>query len=119
MMYFGNIVTAATSAAAATSSDTTAASAGVILVEFLPLIAIFVLLYFIMIRPQRKKEKKTQQMRDALQVGDNVTTVGGIVGRVVSIKEDAVVIETGADRNKMLIKKWSIQSVETLHDDVG
>lgn len=89
------------------------------IVSFLPIIALFVLLYFIMIRPQRKKEKETQKMRNALQTGDNVTTVGGIVGRVVSIKEDSIVIETGADRSKMQIKKWAIQTVNTMHDEKG
>lgn len=89
------------------------------IISFLPIIALFVLLYFIMIRPQRKKEKETQRMREALQTGDSVTTVGGIVGRVVSIKEDSIVIETGADRSKMQIKKWAIQTVETMHDENG
>jgi preprotein translocase subunit YajC len=115
MMYFGSFITAATATAA--SSATTADSTGALLVSMLPLIAIFVLLYFIMIRPQKKKEKKTQQMRESLQVGDNVTTVGGVVGRVVTIREDGIVIETGADRNKLQIKKWAIQSVDTIHDD--
>lgn len=87
------------------------------LITFAPLVLIFVLLYFMMIRPQKKKEKKIQQMRDALQVGDSITTVGGIVGRVVNIKEEGIIIETGADRNKMMIKKWAIQTVDTLHDD--
>lgn len=108
---------AATTSSAATSSPTAAESTGVMLLELLPLVALLVLLYFIMIRPQRKKEKKMQQMRDSIQVGDNVTTIGGIIGRVVNIKDDSLVIETAADRNKIFIKKWAIQSVETLHDD--
>lgn len=77
----------------------------------------FVAMYFFMIRPQRKKEKEAREMRDNLVVGDEITTIGGIVGRVVSIKEDTLVIETGADREKIRIKKWAIQSVDTLHDD--
>lgn len=77
----------------------------------------FVVMYFFMIRPQRKKEKDAREMRDNLVVGDEITTIGGIVGRVVSIKEDTIVIETGADREKIRIKKWAIQSVDTLHDD--
>lgn len=83
---------------------------------FLPLILIVVLMYFVMIRPQRKQQKKEQQMRNSLRVGDEITTIGGITGRVVNLKEDTLVIETGADRNKMTIKKWAVQSCETIHD---
>lgn len=83
---------------------------------FLPLILIVVLMYFVMIRPQRKQQKKEQQMRNSLRVGDEITTIGGITGRVVNLKEDTLVIETGADRNKMTIKRWAIQSCETIHD---
>lgn len=81
------------------------------------LILMFVLMYFFMIRPQKKKEKDAREMRDNLVVGDEITTIGGIIGRVVSIKEDTIVIETGADREKIRIKKWAIQTVDTLHDD--
>lgn len=109
-----NFVFGATSAA--TSSATAQTSTLGMLISFLPIIALFVLLYFIMIRPQRKKEKEVQRMRNALQTGDSVITVGGVIGRVVSIKDDSIVIETGADRNKMQIKKWAIQTVETVHD---
>lgn len=80
-------------------------------------VLMIVVMYFFMIRPQRKKEKDAKNMRDNLVVGDEVTTIGGIVGRVVSIKEDTLVIETGADREKIRIKKWAVQSVETLHDE--
>ena len=72
--------------------------------------------YFILIRPQRKKEKETAKMRDKLEVGDIVTTTGGIIGIVVSIKDDSIVIETGNDRSKIRIKKWAIQSNETIHE---
>ena len=116
MMNFSSFITGVI-ATATTTSSTTADSTGAMLVSFLPIVAIFVLLYFIMIRPQKKKEKKTQQMRESLQVGDNITTVGGVVGRVVTIKEDGIVIETGADRSKIQIKKWAIQTVDTIHDE--
>ena len=86
------------------------------LVTFGPLVLIVVLMYFIMIRPQRKKQKEEQKMRNSLRVGDEITTIGGICGRVVNVKEDSLIIETGADRNKMSIKKWAIQSVDTVHD---
>lgn len=110
---FFNFVMGAGSSAPASSAN----SAGAMLTLVLPFVAIFAIMYFFMIRPQRKKEKQAQHMRDNISVGDNVTTVGGIVGRVVSVKDDGVVVETGADRNKLLLKKWAIQSVQTMHDD--
>ena len=85
-------------------------------VRFLPLLLVVVAMYFILIRPQRKREKEAQNMRNNLQVGDEVTTSGGIVGRVVSLREDTVVVETGSDRSKIRVKRWAIQSNETLHD---
>ena len=102
-----------------TSAPATTPQGGVwlyYLVTFGPLVLIVVLMYFIMIRPQRKKQKEEQKMRNNLRVGDEITTIGGICGRVVNVKEDGLIIETGADRNKMSIKKWAIQSVETIHD---
>lgn len=95
----------------------TAASGGIMesLVMFLPLIAIVGLMYFMMIRPQQKKEKKDKEMRNSIEVGDGVTTIGGIVGRVASIKEDFFVLETGSDRVKLRFKRWAIQEVEKLN----
>lgn len=84
------------------------------LLTFVPLILVF---YFILIRPQKKKDKQAQQMRNSVQVGDEIVTVGGIVGIVVSIKEDTIVLETGSDRSKVRIKRWAIQSNSTIHDD--
>lgn len=77
--------------------------------SILLMVALFVGMYFLMIRPQKKQQKKDQEMRDSTQVGDEVTTIGGIMGRVVTVKEDALIIETGADRNKMKIARWAIQ----------
>lgn len=87
-------------------------------VQILPLILIFVVMYFILIRPQKKKDKETQKMRSNVQIGDEITTIGGIVGIVVSMKEDVLVIETAGERNKIRIKRWAIQSNETIHDDL-
>lgn len=79
----------------------------------LPMILLLVVMvvgmYFLMIRPQRKQQKKDQEMRESTQVGDEITTIGGIMGRVVTVKEDSLIIETGADRNKMKIARWAIQ----------
>lgn len=80
------------------------------------LVLVFVVMYFLLIRPQKKRQKEEQQMRDDLRVGDEITTIGGILGRVVNVKEDSLIIETGADRNKLTIKKWAIQSNETVHE---
>ena len=87
------------------------------LVQLLPIVLIVVVMYFILIRPQRKRDKEMQKMRNSLQVGDEVTTSGGIIGRVVSLREDTVVIEPGSERSKIRIKRWAIQSNETLHDE--
>ncbi len=80
------------------------------------LVAMFALMYFLMIRPQKKKQKEDQQMRDNIQPGDEITTIGGICGRVVSVKDDSYVIETGADRNKMKITKWAVQMNNTANE---
>ena len=66
-----------------------------IAVQILPYVLLIVVFYFVLIRPQRKRDKETQRMRNNLQVGDEIVTVGGVVGLVVSIKEDTVVVETG------------------------
>jgi len=80
------------------------------------LVVVFALMYFIMIRPQNKKRKEEQKMRDSIRVGDEIVTIGGICGRVVNVKEDTLIIETGADRNKMSVKKWALQECLTVHD---
>lgn len=77
------------------------------------MVVLFGGMYFLMIRPQKKQQKKDQEMRDSTQVGDEITTIGGIMGRVVTVKEDSLIIETGADRNKMKITRWAIQTNNT------
>ena len=73
-----------------------------------PLVLILLLFYFILLRPQQKREKEAQAMREAVAVGDEVCTAGGIVGIVLKVEEDTVVLETGAERNRIRIKKWAI-----------
>ena len=80
---------------------------------------LFVFLYFFMIRPQKKQEKKDAQMRDELQVGDEVTTIGGIIGKVVSIKGETFVLETTKDRTKIRFLKGAIRSVDVKSSDVA
>ena len=84
---------------------------------FFTLALMLVLLYFMIYRPQKKQEKKDAAMRAALEIGDQVTTIGGIVGRVVAIKDDTFVLETGADRVKIRFIKYAISSVENLNMD--
>ena len=66
--------------------------------------------YFMLIRPENKRKKEAEQMRDTLKVGDEVTTIGGIVGTVVNVKEDRIVLETGADQVRIEFAKWAISS---------
>ena len=101
-----------------TASGTESASALSLVVSMLPLVLVIAIMYFMLIRPQKKKEKETTKMRNSLQVGDEIVTVGGIVGRVVSLREDTLLIETGSNNTKIRIKRWAIQSCETIHDEV-
>lgn len=103
-------------AAAATDAAATEGGFMIMLVQMLPLILMFVVLYFVMIRPQRKREKEIEHMRSNIEVGDEIVTGGGIIGRVVNIREDTVVIETGSDRSKIRIARWAIQQNNTVHD---
>lgn len=80
---------------------------------FIPMVLILVVFYFFLIRPQKKREKETQEMRNSLEVGDEIVTVGGIIGTVVSMREDHLVIETGSDRSKIRITRWAVQMNNT------
>ena len=72
------------------------------------MIAVF---YFILIRPEKKRKKEMQAMRDALAPGEKITTIGGIIGTVISVKDNSIVIETGADRVRLEITRWAVGSV--------
>ncbi|MBQ7204084.1 MAG: preprotein translocase subunit YajC [Eubacterium sp.] len=67
-------------------------------------------MYFMMIRPQKKRQKEEQEMRSSLEIGDEIITIGGIVGKVVTIREEDIVIETGADRTKMKLQRWAVNT---------
>lgn len=75
------------------------------------MIGIFVLMYVVMILPQRKKEKKTREMINAAVKGDTLTTIGGITGTIVTVKDDTIVFETGSDKTKITVHKWAIRDV--------
>jgi preprotein translocase subunit YajC len=78
---------------------------------------LFAVMYFVFFRPQSKRRKAEEKMRNSIEVGDEITTIGGICGRIVSIKDDdTYVIETGTDRSKLKIKKWAIGSNETIKE---
>ena len=74
-------------------------------------------MYFFMIRPQKKQERQVNEMRNNLQVGDEITTIGGIIGKIVSIKEETVMIETGHDRTKIRILKSAVRNVDVKAED--
>ena len=76
-----------------------------------------VIVYFMMIRPQKKQEKETREMRDNLQVGDEITTIGGIIGKIVSIKEETITIETSHDRTKIRFLRSAVRSVDVKAED--
>ncbi len=81
------------------------------------LVVMVAVFYFFMYRPQKKQEKATNDMRNSLQVGDEITTIGGIIGKVVSIKEETAMIETGRDGTKIRILKSAIKSVDVKAED--
>ena len=74
------------------------------------LVLMFAMLYFFMIRPENKRKKEAQNMRDSLAVGDEITTIGGITGTICAVKENTIVIETGADRVRIEFAKWAVSS---------
>ena len=100
----------------AASGTGAAGSNGGSLSMILMLVAILGIMYFLMIRPQKKKQKEEQAMRDNIQIGDEITTIGGIMGRVVTVKDDSLIIETGADRNKMKVARWAVGTNNTANE---
>ena len=81
------------------------------------LVVIFAIMYFLLIRPQRKKAKAEEKMRNNIQIGDEIITIGGIYGRIVAVKEDSFIIESGPDHSKYRMARWSIQTNLTVHAD--
>lgn len=84
------------------------------LVMIVAMIAVF---YFFMYRPQKKQEKESNDMRNNLKVGDEITTIGGIIGKIVSIKDETVLIETSNDRNKIRILRTAVRNVDVHAED--
>lgn len=106
--------TATTDAAAATETMSTGATIIYYAVQFVPMILIFVVFYFLLIRPQRKKDKEAKAMLDNLKVGDRICTIGGISGTIVRIKDDVLTIEVGEQKTQMVFARWAVRNVEQL-----
>ena len=83
----------------------------------LMIVLMFAVFYFLIIRPENKKKKKVEEMRNSLSLGDEITTIGGIIGKIVSIKEETVMIETGHDRMKIRILKSAVRNVDVHAED--
>ena len=86
-------------------------SGGSIWVTILPLVILLAVMYFLLIRPQKKREKEVNAMRSGVQVGDEIITIGGICGKVVKTKDESLVIQVGADKVKFEIMRWSVSKV--------
>ena len=94
-------------------TNTTEATPGMGLTSIIMLVVMFGVMYFMMIRPENKRKKEAEAMRSALKVGDKITTIGGIMGKVVDVKEEKFVIETGADQVRIEFAKWALSTNET------
>ena len=91
-------------------TSTGAAGMGSSIIMLVAMLAIF---YFMLIRPENKRKKEAEQMRASVKTGDKITTIGGIIGTVVNVKEDKIIIETSADQVRIEFAKWAISSNET------
>lgn len=96
---------------------TTGGTLASILSMILPLVLMVLIFYFLIIRPEKKRNKETQEMLNNIQVADEVITNGGIIGRVLSVQKDTVLIETGSDRTKIRVVKQAIAKNNTEHED--
>ena len=85
---------------------------GAIIAQFLPFVVLIVVFYFFLIRPQRKRDKQERDMRNSIEIGDEISTIGGFIGRVVNIKDDVLVIESSSDRTKLKIYRLAIRGKE-------
>ena len=101
----------------AATTDTGSSKLSSTLFTVIYLVVIVGVMYFLLIRPQRKKTKEEKKMRENLQVGDDIVTIGGIYGKVISLKEDTIVIESKSDHSKITIARWALQQNLTVHDN--
>ena len=91
--------------------------------EFVPqiimIVALFAIMYFMLIRPQKKKDDEVRKMRESLKVGDDILTIGGIYGKIVRIKDDRITLQVGSDRTRIEVAKWAINNVEKQSETKG
>ncbi len=106
--------TTATTDAAAATEMSAGATFIAYAVQLVPMILIFVVFYFVLIRPQRKKDKEAKAMLDNLKVGDRICTIGGIYGTIVKIKDDVLTVEVGEQKTQLVFARWAIRNVEQL-----
>ncbi len=114
------VLTEAGAAAGAAAADGAAAAEGTVasagmaemLSMLVPLVLMFVVFYFLLIRPQKKKDKKVKEMLAALKTGDRVCTIGGIYGTITNIKDDTIELSVGRDNVKLVFARWAIRNVE-------
>ena len=97
-----------------TGASSTAGAGGS---TILMLVLMFAVFYFFFIRPENKKKKKVEDMRNSLSLGDEITTIGGMTGKIVQVTEDTVTFETGEDRVRIQIKKWGISTTAKMEAD--
>ena len=83
--------------------------------QIVMLVALFAIMYFLLIRPQKKQEKQIRDMRAALKVGDDIVTIGGICGKIVRVKDNRLTIQVGADKTKFDIEKWAVSRLDEGH----
>ena len=98
-------------------ASTDPSGSGSMLPMLIMLVAVFAVFYFMMIRPEKKRKQEAEDLRNALKKGDSITTIGGIVGTIVSIKDEMIVIETSEDQVRMELQKWSVMTNNTAEAD--
>ena len=110
---------AAAATAAAGEEVTAVGTAGALIGSLFPLILMFVIFYFMLIRPQRKKDKKVKEMLAALKHGDRVCTIGGIYGTITGIKDETIELSVSNENTKLVVARWAIRNVEevTIEND--
>ena len=111
------LVVKAAGDAAGTADPNAAAPVNTLPMTIIWIVVMIAIFYFLMIRPQKKREKQMRMMLNDMRPGDEIITIGGIMGKIVSIKDESVLIESGADRTKLRFEKSAIKQVLTEHDE--
>ncbi len=109
---FASAETAASTASTAADPNAASMGAGSLITTLIMMVAMVAIFYFMLIRPQRKKDKQVKEMLAALKPGDRITTIGGIYGTIKAIKDDTITLYVGSDRMEMVVARWAIRGVE-------